>query len=375
MLIIGIGVVLVLLVLGVGYFLYSLITKNKPMNGEQKTKALDVFMYLGIAISLIVSVANILQILFTAIDRKFPDLLRGSVSADLYSSDVRLAIASLVVMYPLYLVLSWRVAKDISKFLYKRDLGIRKIMIYATLFITVCTLIGTLVSLIYNYLGGDLSTRFALKAITVFVVSSSLFWYYFYSMKRDYTKKTRVPFVATTLSMIVVLASLVWSISIIGTPAEMRAKRIDSTRLSDLSSIQQQIFNDFQVTDKLPATLSELNDAFQGYSIPVDPVTKEQYTYKIVQQPVVKMNYTTDRKELVTNAIFELCANFDIERSNVGQGTYSSVEMDKTPRPLSDAIYSIENYYYEYDASPFWNHGVGEVCFKRIISPDMYYGR
>jgi pantothenate kinase len=29
----------------------------------------------------------------------------------------------------------------------------------------------------------------------------------------------------------------------------------------------------------------------------------------------------------------------------------------------------------EGDVSPFWNHGIGETCFKRVITSDMYYGR
>ncbi len=374
--IIGIIIVFLLIASALGYFFYSLINKNKNMNGEQKTKAIDVFVYLGIAISLIWSVYNLLQIVFTAIDRKFPDLLTATYSVDIYSSDVRMAIASLVVMYPLYLALSWYVAKDITKFPYKHNLGVRKIMIYATLFITVCTLVGTLVSLIYNYLGGDLSLRFVLKALTVFVVALALFGYYLYSMRRDYTIKTSVPVLASIIASVVVIASLVWSVMIIGTPAQMRAKRIDSTRLSNLSSIQQQIFNRFQTTDKLPASLSELNDAFQGYSVPTDPVTGDSYTYKIVQQPVVRMNYNTNKKELITNAIFELCANFDIARdsNSNGKGTATVPIATKPGIPLADSPYSVSNYYYEYDQSPFWNHGTGEFCFKRIISSDMYFG-
>lgn len=364
-----IGIFLLFALIGGVYFIYWLINSKNNMNGESKTKALDVFVYLGIGITLVTSVYNLLQIVFTAIDRKFADVLSPSY-VDMYNSDVRLSVALLVVMYPLYLLLSWYVAKDISKFLYKRDLTIRKVMIYTMLFVTILSLVGTLVSIIYTYLGGELTVRFAYKAASVFLVSLSVFGYYFYSARRDYSKKSPVPAIATIVATVVVLASLVWSISIVGTPSEMRAKRIDSNRLSDISSIQQEVFNHFQSTDKLPLTLGELNDAFQGYAVPVDPVTNEGYVYKVVQQPVMKMNYSTQKKEMTTNAIFELCATFDTVREISGQGTSYS-----KPSMLSvDYSYSASNYYYEGDQSPFWNHGVGEVCFKRVISPDMYYG-
>jgi hypothetical protein len=41
----------------------------------------------------------------------------------------------------------------------------------------------------------------------------------------------------------------------------------------------------------------------------------------------------------------------------------------------SEAMYSATNFFYVGDQSPFWNHEAGEVCFKRIITPEMYYGR
>jgi hypothetical protein len=362
----------ILLIVGVGSVIYLLI-RNKTTSMEPKTKALDVFVYLGIFISLIVSVVYIIQTLFAAIERKFTDVLEAGQYVDAYGSDMRLAIASLIVAFPIYLLLSMYVSRDIKKFLYKRDIFVRKIFIYTTLFVTALTLLGSLITTIYYYLGGELTIRFGLKALAVFVIAGAVCGYYMYSLRRDYAKETKLPTVFAVISSLLVLVSLVWSITIIGTPSELRAKRIDSTRLSDISSIQQQVFNRFQTTDKLPLTLAELNDAFQGYAVPVDPVTKAEYKYTVLQQPVVKVNYATNKKEMTTNAVFQICATFDTARNVNGQ---AGVNYPKAaPSVLStDSPYSVSNYYYEGDQSPFWNHGVGETCFKRIITPDMYYG-
>lgn len=373
--VIGVIISVLFVIALIGGLVYSLFVSKKYM-GENKTKALDVFLYLGIGISLIVSVANLLTILFTAIEKKFPDVLNGSRYIDPSYSDVRMAIATLIVMFPIYVALSWYVSKDIEKFTYKRDLMVRKVMIYLTIFITILTLIGTLVSVIYTYLGGELTVRFGYKALSVFVVTGSVFWYYYYSLKRDYTAKTNVPTLLTIIASIVVIASLVWSVRIIGTPSQMRAKKLDDTRLSDLSNIQQQIVNRFQTTEKLPASTAELTSALQGFSVPIDPVTKEAYGYKVVQQPVIKMNYTSNKKELVTPGIFELCATFETVRSfdvngmatvPVSQGGMVSLD--------TDVSYSVSNYYYSGDQSPFWNHKAENTCFKRVISSDMYYGK
>jgi hypothetical protein len=353
---------------------YLLTNSHTTMLSDTKTKALDVFIYLGIAISLITSITNLLQILFTAIDRKFVDILSATVYVDSSYSDVRFAIAALIVMFPIYVALSWYVSKDIKKFLYKQDIPVRKIMIYVTLFVTVLTLIGTLVSVIYTYLGGELSVRFGYKALSVFVLASSTFGYYYYSLKRDYSKASKIPMLVTLVTTVLVALAIVWSISIIGTPSEMRAKRIDSTRLSDISRIQQEVFNRVQMTDKLPLSLNELDNAFQGYQVSVDPVTKESYGYNILQQPVIKMNYTTNKKEMVSPAIFELCATFTTVRDSSSRGQAIAYPT-KDGLAASDSFYSASNYYYEGDQSPFWNHAAERTCFKRIISSEMYYGR
>ena len=366
------GFVIVLSLLGA--LIVSFSTKNNIYkNMENKTKALDLFLYLGIFISLVTSVTNILEIIFTAVDKRFVDLITNQYISDINNDSMRMAIASLCVMFPVYVVLSWYTSRDIAKFAVKKDILVRKVVIYVALFVTMLTLVGTLVSTIYTYLGGELSIRFGLKAVSVCVVALAVFGYYYYCLKRDYSKKTFVPLYIGAGSSVFVLLSLIWSVSVVGTPSEMRAKRIDATRLADISRLQQEILNRFNMVEKIPVDLSELNNAFQGYSVPVDPVTKIAYGYKVVQQPVLKMNYTTNKKELSSPAIFELCATFDIARSvnNRGQVT----EPVGVATGGFDSLYSATNYYYEGDQTPFWNHGVGETCFKRIISAEMYYGK
>ncbi|MEN9552295.1 MAG: hypothetical protein RI935_672 [Candidatus Parcubacteria bacterium] len=352
---------------GIGYLIYSF-TNKFSMNVQEKTKAVDVFVYALLAVSLIMTVSNVLTVIFAAIERKFFDALNYSY-VDATYSDVRFAIAALIVVFPLYLILTWYVEKDITKFFYKKDLIVRKFFVFGTLFVTVVTLLGALVSLIYTYLGGEITTRFVLKSGSVFVIAGILFGYYFYTQKRDYAKKTFVPSLFGVLSCIIVIASIVWSISVIGTPKEMRMKRMDDTRLSDLSRIQQEVFNRFQMTDRLPLTLDELNNAFQGFSVPVDPITKEKYEYKVITQPTFRTNFELRKKEMTGEAEFELCATFTTVRELNQRGQIGDAF------DMSKSQYLVSNYYYEGDVSPFWNHKNERTCFKRIITKDMYYGR
>ncbi len=359
-----VGVLAVLLIVGAGASV-SFLTKQHNLPMEPKTKAIDVFTYLAIFITLVVSVTNTIQILFAAIERKFTDVIEMGQYVDVYGSDMRMAIASLIVVFPIYLVLSMYVSRDIKKYLYKRDLLIRRIFIYTTLFVTAATLIGSLIATIYTFLGGELTVRFGLKTLTIFGIALAVGGYYVYALRRDYTKETRVPNIVAVLASLFVIVSLVWSISIIGTPGEMRLRRIDDTRLSDISGIQQRILSYFQTTDKIPVSLDDLTSALQGYVVPKDPVTGDSYEYRVIQQPVVRNNVQLNRKELAVPGIFELCATFDTERKYDDRGSPI----------MAEKMYSIDYSYYRGDTSSFWNHDAGRTCYRRVISSDMYYGR
>ena len=74
----------------------------------------DFFMQFGALVALYVSVGAFFNLLFTLVDRVFPDALDTTFyySASVYSSGMRLAIASLVIIFPVYLILLWLITRD-----------------------------------------------------------------------------------------------------------------------------------------------------------------------------------------------------------------------------------------------------------------------
>ena len=66
----------------------------------------------------------------------------------------------------------------------KRNLRIRKWLIYFTLFAAALIIIGDLVALIFSLLGGELTVRFLLKVVTIFFVAGSVFYYYLWDLRR-----------------------------------------------------------------------------------------------------------------------------------------------------------------------------------------------
>lgn len=310
-----------------------------------KTTAKDVFLYLGIIITLSVSVGNMISIIFTALEKVFVDPLTTMYVNDVYNDGTRMALASLVILFPLYVLLSWLASGDVIKNPEKKELLARKITIYIALFVTTCTLVGTLISVVYIYLGGELSVLFWWKAFTVFVLALSVFGYYFYTLRRDYKIVTKTPMIITIVASLLVLSAVIYSISILGTPAEMRKRKLDDQRLSDLSSIQAQVFNEFRQNKVLPKTIENIVDPFGGFVLPKDPTTKENYEYVVMKSTLP--------------AEFKLCANFETVR-NVTNGSNTT----KIDSPITQQ-------YYPGDMSPFWNHEAGRVCFTRTITQDI----
>lgn len=97
---------------------------------------------------------------------------------------IRWSISVLIVIFPLYLWLSWFLERFYQKNPVARKIWIRRWLIYLTLFVAAGIIIGNFVTLIYNALGGELTPRFILKVITLFFVTGSVFGYYLWNIKK-----------------------------------------------------------------------------------------------------------------------------------------------------------------------------------------------
>ena len=56
---------------------------------------------------------------------------------------------------------------------------------YMTLFVAAGVIIGDVVTLIYNLLGGEITIRFMLKVLVVAFIAGSVFWYYLPDIRRE----------------------------------------------------------------------------------------------------------------------------------------------------------------------------------------------
>lgn len=147
--------------------------------------AWEVFIYLVMFTALYVSAYHLGMLIFDFINLAFPDALQGTATRTILNNSIRWNISSLIIGLPLFLFAFWFVSKSITQDPSKRSSRPRKWLTYLTLFVAVVTLVGDLVSLVNNALGGELTIRSLLKVLTVAIIAGGVFVYFLTDVRRD----------------------------------------------------------------------------------------------------------------------------------------------------------------------------------------------
>ena len=290
-------------------------TLQKP-----KTTPKDFFLYLGVTVSLYVSAVSLIGLLFSVIDQAFPGPL---AYIDPYSTGVRTAIATLIVIFPVF-ILVW--------------------LTYFNLFVGALILIIDLVVLLNRFLGGtDFTTGFVLKVIAVFVIVGGLFSFYVYDLRHPPVEAGNTSRNAGLAAIAIVMISLVVGFIVMGSPSTQRAKHYDDQRVSDLQNINYQIINYWQLKRVLPAVLRDVENKATGNILPVDPESGAEYSY-----------------EAISTLSYKICAVFSLASTGTDSATRSA---ETQPVPASAVkMTGQEN----------WTHSMGSQCFTRTIDPALY---
>ncbi len=144
--------------------------------------AREAFLFLLLFSALYVSAFNLGSLLFQFINRAFPDAATpGSYSGE----NVRWAVSSLIVAFPVFLYMSRLTGRAIRSEPGMRGSRVRRDLTYLTLFIAALVLVGDLIALVYNFLGGELTIRFLLKVLAIGVIAGGCFGYYLWDLRRD----------------------------------------------------------------------------------------------------------------------------------------------------------------------------------------------
>ncbi len=309
------------------------------MSNADKTLPRDVFFYLLSIISLVASAVSLGVLLFQYINIYFPDVISDPYfSPSNYYGTVHSALAALIVFFPVYFWVSIFLKRDLTANPEKRELKIRKWLLYLTLFIAGLAIIGDLIALVYNFLEGELTTRFILKIFSILVIAGSAFYYYTNELK-DNQKKSGGMMMFVWGAVAFVIGVVAAGFVIAGSPQSQRLVRFDERRVNDLQLIQGQIVTYWQNNNVLPQNLDQLRNDIYGISIPVDPKTGQVYEYQVVN-----------------DLEFKLCANFETSTSSKDSRFYKPSAMPIVGYPFKNET---------------WDHGKSPTCFERNIDTQL----
>ena len=297
----------------------------------------DVFLHLLAIVTLYWSAVSFITLLWQTINHFLPDVLNYYPASII--EPMRFAVASLIIVFPVFLITSWYLNKIYRRESIVRESKIRKWLIYLTLFIASITVIVDLVMVVLNLLSGDATLKFILKALSVLVVAVIIFGYYLDDVRKETPAKSAKYY--AWISVVIVLIGVVSAFFIVGSPATARLMQFDQQKVSDLQNIQYQIVNYWQRKESLPSSLSVLNDPISEFKVPVDPQTNQPYEYNIID---------------AANLSFELCATFNKEGTDL-YGQAPSLVYNYAPTKGY-----MEN----------WQHAAGRVCFERTIDKQLY---
>lgn len=298
--------------------------------------AKEAFLLLITFTTLYIFAINLGVLWFQFVNKWFPD----PASFQVFSPEaIRFALASLIIAFPIFLVVSWLKEKAFGDIAEKRQSKVNKWLTYITLFITAVIMIVDLIALVLNLLEGELSVRFLLKVLVVLIIAGTIFVFYLMGLRKGekgvYEIRMSQQFkVLLGTIILLVTASVIGGLLLAGSPSQQRKTQLDTQRINDLQNISSTLDLYWNKNKNLPSTLESLRDSREFFlgSI-VDPETLQPYSYN-------KLDSDTS----------ELCATFDAP----------SEKRDVT-EPISP---------YRRFQSDFWNHGVGYHCFTIDVIKD-----
>jgi len=305
-------------------------SKNKPVTSPK-----DFFLHLLNMVTLYIAAVGFGNLLFVIINYYFPDPL--SYSGGSFET-IRWAISSIVIAFPVFIIASRYLNNEYKKDPAKKNLRIKNWLEYFTMFGTAVIILVTFMTVVYYFIGGEVTVRFILKTLTMLYIAGTILGYYFYIV-RDNSKSNKSHIVKTlfwivTVTMILAIAG---GFITAGSPSKARDVKFDETRINDLQNIQNEVANFWQRKRALPQNFDELGRE-SYFAIPKDPVNGTAYEYQV--------------KDTMT---FELCATFALDKQRQPSNEYSA--------PMYGGPYQ-NIYNAEYKA--------GRSCFSYTINPDYY---
>jgi hypothetical protein len=251
-------------------------------------------------------------------------------------------MASVIVMFPLFVFLMQLIRRDMQKDPSRKEIWVRRWLLILTLFVAGIAIAADLITLLTTFLNGEeLTTAFLLKVLVILLVAAGVFMHFIADLW-GYWEKFPMRRLYVSIGVgVLAIGTVISGFFIVGTPAQARLARFDAQKVNDLQVIQSSITNYWQAKQKLPVSLEVLNDPLMYSVLPVDPQNGEQYVYRVSG-----------------TFAFSLCASFNAVSWST---TYADGQTVPVAAPVG--VKRIQD---------TWQHGSGQVCFERTIDPAFF---
>ena len=216
----------------------------------------------------------------------------GMGSAEFVERSIKYAIASLIVIAPVYFAVVNILHLNYKKQTLNHNSGINRWLTYLMLLVSALAIVGSLIALISGFLNGDYTSNVLLKILTIMVIAGFVFGYYFYDLKRsDYSKIDQISQAVGIIVIVISLALLVIGLLNVETPTKSRMRAADSVTQQTLSTLLYTISGLYKTNGRLE-----------------EQVNLSEYVYG---NPGLSVEGISYRK--VSDKEFELCANFNLD--------------------------------------------------------------
>lgn len=256
-----------------------MITKNNSSENNAKC----FFLYLSTLTSIIFLFIGTIMILFYWINKIEEKSSYYSIFQFNPLFKIRYGIAILLVFTPiLYISL-----KGINNALKDKQFSTKNKLRYWFIYIILATTISILsidfIIFITNFLEGELTTTFILKALVVLSLSSATITYFLQDLSRYNYSITPIMHLIRIIILISLSATCISGIIEHPSPFKMRATKLDKKRIQKIENIMNEIKQFHSKNKKLPSTLQELIEKNNLIKASVqDPYSKKIFEYKIL---------------------------------------------------------------------------------------------
>jgi hypothetical protein len=233
------------------------------------------------------------MIAFGIINQTVADTLAINSYID-FNSQFRFAISALFIATPIFFVISHFINRGLQTKELDQESGIRRWLTYFILLVSSITVLGIFISVINNFLNGELTLSFALKALTMLIISGAVFSFYLFDIRReDATKKDKVVKIFFWASLILIVAAFVSAWFFMESPKEARNRRLDQIVINRIYNLESAANTYYDTKHVLPNTLEQIVSSPGYYSsteqMIIDPKTGKEK--EIVYQKIDDTNF------------------------------------------------------------------------------------